>query len=81
MGSISGLWRKIRSCFSGATDYLGLDRRKKRLRCKRCGSADVWRIQSEPGWYADWMRSRHKKPFECRMCKYKFYFLARRGND
>jgi hypothetical protein len=50
----------------------------QRLLCKRCGSADTWRIQADIGWYADWMRSRDMKPFECRMCKNRFYYRAAR---
>jgi hypothetical protein len=51
---------------------------KQRLICKRCGSSDIWRVQAESGWYADFMRSRNMKPFECRMCKHRFYYRAAR---
>ena len=52
--------------------------KQQRLICKRCGSPDTWRIQDDPGLYADFMRARNLKPFECRMCRYKFYYRAAR---
>jgi hypothetical protein len=81
VSSLVALARKLWYWLTGKTPKRSLDRRKKRLRCKRCGSSDVWRIQADDGWYADLMRSRSKKPFECRMCRHVFYYLARRKDD
>jgi hypothetical protein len=75
------LARKVFWWLPGVQSQPQVERRTQRLRCKRCGSFDIWRIQQETGWYADFMRARQKKPFECRMCRRVFYMNARRKYD
>lgn len=58
-----------------------IDRRKDSVRCKSCGSSDLWRIDERPGIVAAIMRYRERKPFQCRACGWICYRLARRVKD
>jgi hypothetical protein len=79
--ALIALARKVWSWMPGVESASQVERRTQRLRCKRCGSLDIWRIQSDSGWYGDFMRACCKKPFECRMCRHVFYINARRKFD
>jgi hypothetical protein len=58
-----------------------VERRRQRLRCRKCASEDVWRVRAGFNWYAELMSLRGLKPFQCRCCNYRFYFRARRHTD
>jgi hypothetical protein len=77
VGALKALVDHFRYLLTGKTHAAQHDD-KQRLICKRCGSPDTWRVQAEIGWYADLMRARDMKPFECRMCKHRFYYRAAR---
>jgi hypothetical protein len=62
-------------------EQTSFERRAKRLNCKRCGSSDVWRIKSKPGFVAFFLERGGKKRFSCRSCGRIFYALARRKED
>lgn len=57
------------------------ERREKRLNCKRCGSLDIWRVQSTSGLIARFRERGGKKRFACRACGLVIYALARRKED
>jgi hypothetical protein len=57
------------------------ERRRKPMRCRECGSTDVWRIGDGPDTFFASIIYRDKKPFQCRKCLYRFYQYARREAD
>jgi hypothetical protein len=57
------------------------EKRKCALRCKDCGSSDLWRIDERKGIVAAIMRYRKRKPFQCRACGWICYRAARRVKD
>lgn len=75
MGALKSFANHIRYLLTGNAPEKPIEG-VKRLICKRCGSHDTWRVQADSGWYAEFMRSRGLKPFECRMCKKRFYHRA-----
>jgi hypothetical protein len=58
-----------------------VEKRKRPLRCKDCGSSDLWRIDERKGIVAAIMRYRKRKPFQCRACGWICYRPARRVKD
>jgi hypothetical protein len=72
------LARKVFTWLPGAQPNPHADPLTLRLKCKRCGSSDIWRIQAASGFYSEIMKARNMKPFECRMCRKMFYLRARR---
>jgi ribosomal protein L37E len=50
-----------------------IQRKKTRLRCKRCGSADLWRVGDRSGLVAMIMQFRGLKPLQCRACGWVCY--------
>ena len=55
--------------------------RQQRMRCKRCGSDDIWRVSQKRGPIAEFMAFRKMKPFQCRSCLRHFYCHALRIRD
>jgi hypothetical protein len=58
-----------------------VEKRKCTLKCKDCGSSDLWRIDERKGIVAAIMRYRGRKPFQCRACGWICYRAARRVRD
>jgi predicted Zn-ribbon and HTH transcriptional regulator len=67
---------------AGAEERPGtVERRRRAMKCKNCGSFDFWRISVRTGLVAAIMRYRERKPFQCRSCGYIIYRPARRAAD
>lgn len=82
----SSMFSFIRGAFSGENRMAEppaatSERRRHRLTCRRCKSQDVWRVREENTLIALLMKMRGKKAFQCRYCKMRFYFHARRISD
>jgi len=58
-----------------------VEKRKRTLKCKDCGSSDLWRVDERKGIMASIMRYRRRKPFQCRACGWICYRPARRVRD
>jgi rubredoxin len=58
-----------------------IEKRKRPLRCRDCGSSDLWRIDERKGIVAAIMRYRKRNPFQCRACGWICYRAARRLRD
>ncbi|MES1261685.1 MAG: hypothetical protein ABUS49_08115 [Acidobacteriota bacterium] len=56
------------------------DRRMRAIKCRKCDSTDVWRIQTKDNLFSR-MFHRGLKQFQCRACRYCFYHHARRRSD
>ena len=50
-------------------------------RCKKCNSADLWRVSERSGLLAWIMRVREQKPYQCRGCGWIFYRPRRIGQN
>jgi hypothetical protein len=63
-----------------ASDPEFSDQRLRAIKCRKCDSSDVWRIQSHDNAFSA-LFHRGLKPFQCRACRYCFYHYARRRSD
>ena len=50
------------------------------VRCKHCGSGDIWRVAEQKGIIAAIMRLRGLKTYQCRGCK-RIIYPTREGDE